>query len=186
MKKPKYNKFNIIDTDIDLSDEYNTYKEECEMNGIEAQEETSSDFYEWQADTANRYVCDEWANLRCYKYNKPVIITGTLGLWNGDHDIAPVIVTSSNTKNNTIYSAISKCVGSSSDDYDAKYEDGVIYVNAYHHDGRNRFEVWGLSAKGLKHFANELENDEHYIQLPIGTEIKREWLKLLNSDEFGM
>ena len=89
------------------------------------------------------------------------------------------------TKNNTIYSAVSKCTGSC-DNYDANYEDGVIYVNAYHHDGHNRFEVWGLSAKGLKHFANELEDGEHYIQLPVGTEIKREWLKLLNSDEFNM
>lgn len=185
MKKPKYNDFKIIDTNIDLSGEYNTYKAECEMNGIEAQEETSSDFEEWQAETASRYISDEWEELRCYKYDDPVIITGTLGLWNGDHDIAPIIVTSSDTKNNTIYSAVRKCV-SSCDDYDANYKDGVIHVNGCHHDGCNRFEVWGLSAKGLKRFTKKLDECEHYIQLPVDTEIKREWLKLLNSDEFGM
>lgn len=64
-------------------------------------------------------------------------ITGTLGLWTGTHEIEPVI-TDNNLK------AIYKCLQSA--DYFEIYKDDNDYiVNAYHHDGTNRFRIHELA-----------------------------------------
>ena len=89
----------------------------------------------------------------CKEYNVPVAITGTLGLWDGDHDIWP-------RKMESVYDAIRKCVGGDIEWATVMYDDGVITVDAYHHDGCNHFIIKALSKKGItKQFAEYKDYD---------------------------
>lgn len=60
-------------------------------------------------------------------------ITGTLGLWDGRHDIEPVEMDS-------LKEAVEKCFGSN--DYIKLMTNGELYfVDGVHHDGTNRFVI---------------------------------------------
>lgn len=67
-------------------------------------------------------------------------ITGTLGLWNGRKDIYPELEPN-------LMTAIKRCVMPQSIlDFDIYFEKDAngkehLYVNAYHHDGTNIFEL---------------------------------------------
>lgn len=124
----------IATTLYDSSDwDYADYEDFCEVNGYEP-----TDFDEWVADTVQEYYLQDIANIRDYeKYNVPVVIRGTLGLWDGRHKIEPVQVGS-------VYEAIERCLGHSIADVEVKWVDGAIMVYAYHHDGCNILEISAL------------------------------------------
>lgn len=65
--------------------------------------------------------------------NFPVVVTGCLGLWDGHHTIQATLFDSLNN-------AINQCLEGAWD-FSVKVEDEVMYVNAYHHDGCNSFEI---------------------------------------------
>lgn len=64
-----------------------------------------------------------------------VKIYGTLGLWDGKHDIYPEECDDWET-------AIRKCIGRDIEDFEI-YQAGnwTVYIDAHHHDGTNRFKL---------------------------------------------
>ena len=73
-------------------------------------------------------------NCDAEKQSPNAIITGTLGLWDGRHDIMPV-------ETETVKEALNKCLGSC--DHIAIWSEGegLLYVETYHHDGTNQFQI---------------------------------------------
>ena len=123
--------------------EYSEYVEHCRINGHEIEGENSQAYW----DFASRYHENDWddlkVNLKCSKEaNQPVLLLGTLGLWNGKRTIFP-------TRCENLMQAIEKCVGRGVDNMKVYVENGIVYVEAYHHDGTNYFEIYKLSSKGL-------------------------------------
>lgn len=137
----KHGKFVILSSRYDEDNfDWADYEEFCEVNGYTP---TRKGYTQWVADeTKENYDNDLYEINHCKHYNVPVLITGTLGLWDGTHEIVPVVETS-------VHSAIKRTIGRDVDDIDAWYDDGKIVVTAYHHDGQNHFEIKALSKKGL-------------------------------------
>lgn len=73
--------------------------------------------------------------------DKEFVVTGSLGLWNGRHEVNPKTFKSLND-------AVFACL----EDIDEIYEDryGNLCINAYHHDGCNRFVIKLKTDKGLR------------------------------------
>ena len=144
MKKTdyKHGKFTLA-TNMVEQFTYEEYEDWCEDMGEEAGSDTSDEFYEWCAEVAATNWDSDMDNIKSFKeYNVPVVITGTLGLWDGNHDICP-------RKMDSVYDAILKCVGGDIQWATVMYDDGVITVEAYHHDGCNCFTIKALSKKGI-------------------------------------
>lgn len=86
--------------------------------------------------------------------NRNFIITGTLGLWDGKHQIVHREI------ENGLVDTIMKCVsGSDIWDYDVFINDGEDYitVHAKHHDGTNVFEIHLLTHEGAKAYEEAYE-----------------------------
>lgn len=149
-KDYKHGKFQILTTSTD-GFEYADYEEFCEINGIEPKGENSDDYYEWLADSAREnYNCDLDNIRNCKQYQVRVVVTGTLGLWDGRHKVIPVVC-------NTVYDAIQRCVNGA-DDVDVWFNNGHIEVVARHHDGQNCFDIRALSAKGNDKYERANDN----------------------------
>ena len=154
----KRKSFTIFDSRVELT--YEDYKDYCDGLDIPYEyKEDSRQFYDWCDEERCRMAEDFWENLKWTGITDDVIITGTLGLWNGHPDIVPVRLTSkdwyrrhdgtSGYHESAIRRAIEKCVSDSSIwDFDVQFDNGVIIVNAYHHDGCNSFEIHRLSKNG--------------------------------------
>ena len=113
-----------------------TVKDDCVMDGDNLVV-TLSDYAQ---EEASRDAQEFWDALRSVKdssYIDYYVVTGELGLWNGNHTIVPETF-------NNLYDALSKCA---TDAYDivVKYEDNAIKFECHHHDGTNYFEVRNLS-----------------------------------------
>lgn len=84
--------------------------------------------------------------------DQEVVITGTLGLWNGRHKINLVKVAN-------IIEAVNKCCNRDIEEIDM-YEDsyGNFILDAYHHDGCNHFVIKKYTDKGTRclHFIREV------------------------------
>ena len=70
--------------------DYDVYIEHCEINDLTPQGEDSEDFYrvnEWyrSADWENLLTDLRYSKVNNYKW----VVSGTLGLWNGRHEIVP-------------------------------------------------------------------------------------------------
>ena len=90
-----------------------------------------SDDIEWRIDD----ICDEFGN-------SPVLIKGTLGLWDGQKRIIPV-------EAENMRSAIYKCIGRdgeimSPNDIDFDYDRKIVTLTVHHHDGTNNFKITSL------------------------------------------
>lgn len=139
MKKINITLFNNVDIDFDY------YKNELlETRDIEDEEDvTDNDVWDfiWKC------VHDDWealtTNLRYSKYNDEYfVITGSLGLWNGNPLIEPTTCSS-------LIDAIWKCVNGC--DYcKVKQVNGHLEVYGYHHDGCNCFEIHLLNDSGIR------------------------------------
>ena len=144
----KHGKFTILTSEVNTDDfTREEYEEWCEVNGVEPGDEY--DFYDFCALQTNAYYEADMDNIEaCKQYNVPVVITGTLGLWWGRPEIRP-------ERYESVADAIRRCVGGG--DYNevhAEFNDGVITVDCYHHDGCNSFTIRALSKKGqAKQFA---------------------------------
>lgn len=149
--------------------EYEEYLDYCEEMGIEPAEEDSAEYYEFMS----RQHEDDWD---CFKDNmayskfkgQPCMITGSLGLWNGNPTIVPVLC-------DDIMEAIEKCLNNRfSFECDITLNDGHIDVNIHHHDGTNCFEIWLLSKKGQR------EVERPIYKWEKDYEPKKDWFKLIN------
>jgi hypothetical protein len=151
----KHGKFLILTTDTD-GFSYGDYLAYCEANGIHPQKENSESYFNWLGEEVQANYESDMDNIKsCAKYKVRCIITGRLGLWNGNPEIRPVVCES-------IAEAIEKCVsGSDTTDCNVWYNDGKIEVEAYHHDGTNCFTIQPLSAYGEKKVAKS--EDKPYL-----------------------
>lgn len=156
MKKTdyKHGKFTILSSQIDTEAfDREDYIDFCEENGIEPGDE--DDFYDWCAEeTQCNYEADMGNIEDCDEYNVPVVVTGTLGLWWGHPEIRP-------ERFDSVADAIHRCIdGSDCNEIHAEFNDGVITVDCYHHDGCNSFTIKALSKKGIaKQYAEYKEHD---------------------------
>lgn len=121
--------------------EYDVYIEHCEINDLTPQGEDSEDFYNVAREYQVLEFDDLLTNLRyCKANNYKWVVSGTLGLWNGRHEIEPKLF-------NNLINALNACFGKC-DDIIITKSHSVIKVTALHHDGRNYFELRALSDLG--------------------------------------
>lgn len=141
----------LLTTDSGLS--YEDYLDFCEDNGIEPAEEDSQAFYDWVSETESMYLDDEWEDLKNLLPDTPCLVTGTLGLWNGNPTIEPFIT-------DNLSDAVNKCVsGSDAWDYELSYSDGdkCFNLECRHHDGTNCFSIYPLDSDGYYDAKDALE-----------------------------
>lgn len=130
------------------------YRECCDMEPDE--EINYSSFWAWVNDS----ICAYWEDFmhECYK-NMPdnaVLITGTSGLWDGTHEIVPVIVRG-DEKECALVKAIGMCQVNGQSDTEVWLEpDGTVSINVTHHDGFNHKTVRLLTDRGLE-IAEDIE-----------------------------
>ena len=143
---------------------YEDYVEYCEMNEIEPKDSDSSDYWDYVSDMQSLEVSDFFTNLHYSKKDEcEVLLTGTLGLWNGNRDIYPIRL-------NSLTKAIQKC-NCKCDDIKVRMENGEIIVEASHHDGTNVFSIKPLSARGL------IATKNWKCGKAVDTEVKDYWTK---------
>lgn len=153
MKKfrPIYKTWNLY-TEAEQKDVMDLLKDDSDYKYSEAE------LYERAAEMVNIDYWNDDFDIKhgevCYSplADQEVLITGTLGLWNGRHKIQPV-------KADNILEAIQRCCGQDIDEVDM-YEDsyGNFILDAYHHDGCNHFVIKKHTKKGNRclHFIREV------------------------------
>ena len=155
-------KFVLCDTREFIS--YESYLEYCELNNRVPQSDQSDDYYvfchemqmqEWEDFITNVVYC----RFNSYDW----IITGALGLWNGNYEVDPTVEPS-------LEDALTACVDGSIMDVKVEKMGSVLYVSAYHHDGCNNFEIRALTDIGSERFNRNGEvsllNKENVATLP--------------------
>lgn len=157
--------FNSWNTDY--SDYLECYKENIETDLTDEDIENSESFLNYVSDCESSYYEDLLNNCLGIKhFNDYCLITGELGLWNGQPSIEPVLC-------DDLKEAIQKC--SESMDYlIIELIDGVVKVQGIHHDGRNIFYIQPLNSKGVKHVSdnyypnlNMLANGKYFKKYSI-------------------
>lgn len=153
----KHGRFIILASEIDTDNfDREDYEAYCEDNGFEVGDE--DDFYDWCAEeTQCNYEADMDNIRRCKQYQVPVAVTGTLGLWWGHPEIEP-------RRFESVYDALMECI-TGGNDVCAEFNNGVILVDVYHHDGCNSFTIRALSQKGQKK-ATEDYKEHDFKRLP--------------------
>ena len=160
MKKTdyKHGKFTILKSEIDTDafdyEDFKAWREDMGMEPLD-EEEMDEAFYDWCAEETQANYEADMDNIEfCKEYNVPVVVTGTLGLWWGHPEIKP-------ERFESVADAIRRCMnGSDCQDVLVEFNDGVITVDCYHHDGCNSFTIKALSKKGIaKQYAEYKEHD---------------------------
>lgn len=129
---------------------YENYLSYCQENGIEPKDKNSYDYYEWINGEEQWDYINFFGNLVYGKaYKEFYTIEYNLGLWNGRKEgyISKVF--------QNLSDAIEYALQSSRDynDYKVTFEDGMIFVYGYHHDGTNIFKIRQVSKIGKKRLA---------------------------------
>ena len=138
-KETTYPKATLCDTTYIL--EYKEYKENCEANNCEPQAEDSDDYWDYVSERRSLEYEDFISNMEySAQAELPCLLTGFCGLWYGTREVMPY-------KFSDAISAVEKAY-CYCDDIIVKQEDGVIKVEALHHDGRNCFEIRPLTEHG--------------------------------------
>ena len=160
------------DTDQYTYEDYKEWCDECDVEDTYREvADGSNEFYNWVYEQINEDIQCDKVNMRYSEYaNRDFLITGTLGLWDGKHDIKPVF-------KHGLCEAIDKCIsGSDTWDYDVFLNDDEDYitVHAKHHDGTNVFEIHMLTREGAEAWEKAYEEYEYGdADYP---EVKKEWL----------
>ena len=116
--------------------EYSDYEEWCDVNGRTPQGEDSEDFAGWCREEAAVSYSEDLSNLKASNHLQgPVIVTGTIGRWNGAFDIVPQIFSG-------FSEAWDAILGHDTLDVDVTYDTQCIHVTGRHHDASNFFDVW--------------------------------------------
>lgn len=117
-------------TDLDIKDWKDGYKEWLEINHINDRDPNDEDdIYDWMVETNNNYLDDERMNLD-QRLDGRILVFGSLGLWDGRHQGYKII----NSRNlNSILNF--------EYEYFEIYGDGHnIKATEIHHDGTNYYE----------------------------------------------
>lgn len=123
--------------------------EHCEANERDVPEENSSeywdivhDFHEWDWE-------DFEGNIKCSKILPgQCVITGTLGLWDGRHEIIPVMMDMAEDPI-AFFGRFTRNCG----DFEMEigYDEEGLFVRVSHHDGTNRFRVLEVTDAGQRY-----------------------------------
>lgn len=140
MKKIEITLFSNRDYDFDEYKEY--YKENLELTDEEMEDVSDERIWNYISDCKAIEFNALLINLKHGDYaDCPCVIMGSLGLWNGRHEIYA-------TPTNDFEEAIRKCV-KDCDYIEVCQVGGHIEVSASHHDGTNHFEIHLLNNKGI-------------------------------------
>ena len=158
--KNLYNNYEINDAEW-----FEAYKEYCVINEIEVSNndyENIEGFYEWQNEQLSMEWDDFMTNLRCDKENNvDCVVTGSVGRWNGTFDIEAKHFS-------TLEDAIRACIKNC--DFIVINEiNGVIDIEAIHHDGSHQFQIHKLNEKGYDAHCEDkdLDNEEYFTEFNI-------------------
>ena len=155
-KETTYPKATLCDTTY--IPDYEEYKENCEANELEPQGDGSGDFWDFVSESRSIEYDTFILNMQdSAQAQQPCLLTGSCGLWDGTHEIIPY-------KFRNVISAIVKAY-KSCDDLIVNQEDGVIKVESFHHDGRNRFEIRPLTEHGKQALENDCDGEPISCQL---------------------
>lgn len=142
----------VVLCDTTYIPDYEEYKEYCEANGCEPQSEDSQDYWYYVSEICSMKYNDFISDMEnSTQANKPCLLTGSCGLWNGRHEIIPY-------KFGDALSAVKRAYGSC-DDLKVKQEDGIIKVEVLHHDGSNFFEIRPLTEYGKKMLKDDYDDE---------------------------
>jgi hypothetical protein len=126
-------------------------------------DEDSERFLNWLYDSLSMDWDDLMTNIKYDKNNNvDCVVVGSLGLWDGRHDIDAKHFP-------TLDRAINTCV--SGCDYIIITEnEGVINIKGIHHDGTNNFEIHKLNDKGYDAHCddNDLNNTIYFDKFNFG------------------
>ena len=158
--------FTLLDTTETF--DYEEYVEFCEANEITPDPDYSDGYWNWVSNEKQRMVDDLLLNLQDAKINdEPVMITGSIELWNGRKEIYPMLVESDGYEkrsngewkynNPALMKAIKKCMNGM-DDVLVEYINGEIVIHGYHHDGTNILTINKLTPKGKVTAYNAIKN----------------------------
>ena len=114
-------------------------------------------FEEWKEDELDADWNDLLDNIKYGGFNNKCIVEGSLGLWNGRHDITPLIC-------DTLTSAITKCVGEGIF-VEIWLENGSLNVSSTHHDGTNEFQIFLLNKKGCDSINGDLTKASYHRKI---------------------
>ena len=154
-----YPKVTLCDTSY--IPKYEEYKEHCEANEYEPQAEDSQDYWEYVSERRYIEYDDFISNMEnSAQAEKPCLLTGSCGLWNGTRVIKPY-------KFGDALSAVKKAFGFC-DYFIVKQEDGLIKVETLYHDGRNSFEIHPLTEYGKEVLEGDCDGQ------PISCEVSEE------------
>lgn len=142
-----------------------TYKAKCTLYTDDADFDTYKEMYincndieclmnEITADTIFEYIDDcKQAEFEDFIYgiknkDRLVLLTGIFSTWNGSSKTAAI-----ETLDDVLHNIL--------EDYNTvKFDDGILKVEAAHHDGTNIFEIRPLTKKGIKYYKrNEFNYD---------------------------
>lgn len=141
--------------DINYDEFYLDYVAWCNDNDRKPGTKESQSFYNYIYSSLDIDWDDLIGNI---KYDndcqEECVVLGTLGLWFGRYEINA-------KKFYGLKDAINACA-KNIDYIIIKEENGVIYVDAIHHDGRNTFEIHKLNKKGKSIQTEEKLNNVHY------------------------
>lgn len=144
---------------INYTEWFEAFKEYCMDNDIDhtQYDEDSERFINWLYDSLSMDWDDLITNIKYDKNNNvDCVVTGSLGLWDGRHDIDAKHFP-------TLDKAINACV-SGCDCIIIAENEGVIDIKGIHHDGTNNFEIHKLNDKGYDaHCDDEDLNNEKYF-----------------------
>lgn len=128
--------------DYNFDDYKEFYQETYGLTDSEMKDVVDATIYEFIDDLLN----DEWTDLifnlrQCQFADTPCVVCGSLGLWNGRHNIEAQSF-------NGIETAIMKCC-KNVDSVIVKQINGHIEIDGMHHDGTNHFEIHFLNDRGI-------------------------------------
>lgn len=158
------------DTDQYTYEDYKEWCDECDVDCI--YEEGSTEFYDWVHEQIDEDIHCDKINMKDSEYaERNFIITGSLGLWDGKHNIRPVF-------EHGLCEAIDYTIkGRDIWDFDVFLNDDEDYitVHAKHHDGTNVFEIHMLTREGAEAWEKAYEEYEYGdADFP---ELKEEWFE---------
>lgn len=140
---------------------YEYYLEYCKINGFEANEDNSDDYWKWVSFEEECNYNDFFENLKyCDAEKHKYAMTYTLREWDGKYDGIYV------REFNGLSDAIKTAFGSSRyyEGYKVSFTDGEFIVSCLHHDGTNVFRIRCISKHGERAFDGLTKYDEEKWQ----------------------
>lgn len=151
-KKEKITEWVALDTNRDVS--YEEYKENCEANEQEPQEEGSQDYWNYVNDTLQLEHDDFKGNMKHCKLF-PMVAWGYDDLWNGQRYGGKVL------------KSVDDLLGlfSSCDNIKIWQDKDGMHINGYHHDGTNHADIKIINKRGQEWLA---KHEDEYQYDPSG------------------